>query len=397
MKKHLIAMLVLILGFVLVACNGSETKIDNTYYTEARALTDQYYEDFWVEGANRFKAYHPEDTKPDSDYKGTAALWGYGAAMTMVSSGLTANPKDKVLIERAHELVRELEQYRYRSLEYRYYSAIVNGTGEPYYDDNAWVVLALYELAKTLDKDEYMQLSRDILDFVLSGESEDGGIYWKVNWSSRNVAAIGPAMVGALLHYQNNPEAELLETVKRLYEWTVTTLKDPRDHVYWDNAVYQEATGTEKIETTKWTYNSGTMIWSSLLLYEITGEEKYLNEATLTTKGSYDYFLTVDKQRGISYFPTSPWFNVYLTRAYREYANVTGETKYIEAFIDYADLALERGRDEKGYIYPSWGNGRVLADYKFVSGLEQAGSIEILYLIAGYQIHDLPVINETTN
>lgn len=396
MKKYLITTLLLVFAIVLTACKKDPVReeIDNRYYKEASSLMTQYYDDFWVSGANRFKAYHPEDTAVDSEYKGTAALWGYGAAMTMVSSALTVDPTNEVLIEKAHQLVAELEQYRYRSLEYRYYSAIVNGTGESFYDDNAWVVLALYEIAVALDNDEYMQLSRDILDFVLSGESPDGGIYWKVNWASRNVAAIGPAMVGALLHYQNNEEPILLETVERLYDWTVATLRDPRDNVYWDNAVYQEDTGTEKIETTKWTYNSGTMIWAGLLLHEITNEQKYLDDATKTTEGSLDYFLTVDPTREISYFPTSPWFNVYLTRGYLEYAKTTNDTKYIEAFVDYADLALKRGRDENGYIYPSWGNGRVLQDYKFVSGLEQAGSIEILYLLSNYQLKVKPLIEQ---
>lgn len=386
MKKYLILVASLLLVIILVSCTPSEdTKIDNLYYKEAEVLLDKIYDDFWIEGANRFKSYHPEDTTPNSEYRGTAALWGYGAMMTAVSSGLRVNPKDQKLIDRAHQIVTELEQYRYPSIRYRYYTAIVGSSGEAYYDDNAWVVLALYEMAVALDNDEYMQISREVLDYVLSGESEDGGVYWKESVVSRNVAAIGPAIIGALLHYQNNPEPHLLETAIRLYDWTVEVLKDPSDHVYWDNAIKQE-NGTEKIEFTKWTYNSGTMIWSGLLLHEITGEEKYLTEASKTVVGSFGRFLTKDSQRNIEYFPSSPWFNVYLVRGYLEYARITEDTKYIDAFQKFTDLALERGKDANDYIYPSWGSGSILSEYKYVGILNQAAAVEILYLISSYDL-----------
>ncbi len=393
MKKYLIGITMLLVTLFLVACDQTEdTKIDNKYYKEAEVLMDMIYEDFWIRGANRFKGFHPEDETPNSEYRGTAALWGYGAMMTAVSSGLALNPNDKELNQRAEQIVAELEQYRYPSVKYRYYSAIVGSGGEAYYDDNAWVVLALYEMAQATDNASYMSLSREILDYVLSGESEDGGLYWKESVVSRNVASIGPAIIGSLLHYQNNPEPHLLETAIRLYEWTVKTLKDPSDNVYWDNAILQE-NGTEKIEFTKWTYNSGTMIWSGLLLYEITGEQKYLDEATLTVEGSYGRFLTKDRQRNIEYFPVSPWFNVYLARGYMEYERVTGKSQYMDSFVKFADLALERGKDSNGYIYPSWGIGTILPHYKYVGLLEQAAAVEILHLVAAYDLQK-EVVNE---
>lgn len=387
MKKYLVLLVTILTAITLVACQKDEEppKIENKYYEASEQLLDKFYDNFWIKGANRIKAYYPEDTTPNSEYRGTAALWGYGAAMTAVSSGLAVNPNDPTLIARAHEIVTELEQYRYPTLKYRYYSAIVGGTGESYYDDNAWIVLALYEMALLLESEEYMTISREILDYVLSGESEDGGIYWKETTISRNTCSTGPAIIGALLHYQHSGDEELLETAIRLYDWSVDVLRDPSDFVYWDNAI-RLSDGTEQVEYTKWTYNSGTMIWSSLLLFEITEEQKYLDDATKTTEGSYARFLNKDIQRDIEFFPPWPWFNVYLARGYSEYSRVTGDTKYIESFRKAADLALERGRDANGFIYPSWGSGSILSHYQFVSGLEQAGTIETLFVVAKYDI-----------
>ena len=67
----------LLVTLFLVACDQTEdTKIDNKYYKEAEVLMDMIYEDFWIRGANRFKGFHPEDETPNSEYRGTAALWG---------------------------------------------------------------------------------------------------------------------------------------------------------------------------------------------------------------------------------------------------------------------------------------------------------------------------------
>lgn len=385
MKRIVTLIMLLVFGLVLAGCKKDEPiEIDNKYYKEADQLLHNVYEDFWNPGANRFTAYSPEDLTPGSEYRGTSALWDYGAVMTALGLGIKANPTDPFLLEKIDEIVVELEQYRYPTTRYVYYGATVGG-GEPYYDDNAWVVLGLYEYAKALGNDEYMELSADILEYVLSGESEDGGIYWKESVVSRNTCSTAPAILGALLHYQETGDEELLNTAIRLYDWTVDVLRDPSDYLYWDNAIKQED-GTELVERTKWTYNTGTMIWAGVLLHEITGEERFLNDANLSIESSLNTFYTFNEARNSSYFTPTPWFNLYLFRGYVEHAKHTGEEKYVDALIHAADSAIEFGKDERGYIYPSWGSGRVLSEYEYVKLLETAATIETFYMIAEYQL-----------
>ena len=162
-------------------------------------------------------------------------------------------------------------------------------------------------------------------------------------------------------------------------------LRDPADNVYWDNATYSETTGQEQVVKSKFTYNSGTMIWAGVLLYEITGEESYLADAQATAEGALLYFAS-ETPNGVTYFPSTPWFNLYLLQGYLALYGVDGETKYIEAFVENLDLAWEKGRDEDGYVMPNWGGGPVLDEYEYVSLLQEAATAECYALIAKYRL-----------
>lgn len=281
MKKYFVLSFLLLISISLFGCEKEEKPIQNAYYNHGITQIELLYENFYYEIPNTFTAYSPQDTDPNSDKKGGAALWGYGAVLTSLAQAARVNPKEKMIREKSVKAVEGLNNYRFPTLKL-YYTSNLNRGGEPYYDDNAWVVLGLHDLAIAYNNSEYMTKSREVLDYVLSGESIDGGIFWKETVVSRNTCSCGPAIVGALLHYKNNPEDELLTKAERIYQWTKEVLRDPTDYVYWDNAVYDFVNDIEVIEKTKWTYNSGTMIWAGVLLYEVTGKEEYLNDAKLT-------------------------------------------------------------------------------------------------------------------
>lgn len=385
MKKHLIFLIVIICCLsILFGCSDGGTVINDTFYERGLTIADAIFSDFLVPNVNRFMSYVPEYISGDidSDLSGTAALWGYGAVMTMTATQLKINPDDKNLQKRADFLVDNLEQYRYPR-KGRIYSATV-GKSEPYYDDNAWVALAMHDLADTLENDEYKEIAKGITDYVLSGESPDGGIFWKETVSSRNTCSCGPTIIAALRQYNRSGGQNYLDAAKRIYEWTSSTLRDPADNVYWDNAELVD--GKEVIAESKFTYNSGTMITAGVMLYQITGEEQYLEDARNTAEGAHFYF-TSTHPSGIKYYPSTPWFNLYLLQGFLSLYEIDKDPQYLESFETNLERAWEKGRDENGYVQPSWGCGPVLDEYKYVSLLQESATAECYALIGGWRLN----------
>jgi hypothetical protein len=146
-----------------------------------------------------------------------------------------------------------------------------------YYDDNAWMVLALAEASEVLADGSILRLADDALRYVLSGEDDKlgGGIYWRESdKKSKNACSNGPAAAACLAVYERTKSPDLLEAAKRLYAWAQKCLQDPEDLLLWDNVSL-----SGKVERTKWSYNTALMIRSAAMLAKATGERRYAIDA----------------------------------------------------------------------------------------------------------------------
>jgi hypothetical protein len=141
-----------------------------------------------------------------------------------------------------------------------------------YYDDNAWMVLALVETYEVLGDRKYLDWASDALDFVLSGEDSKlgGGIYWRESDRlSKNACSNAPSAAAclALAKYRRAPE--LIAKAEALLSWTRKTLQDPSDGLIWDNVGL-----TGKVDRTKWSYNTGLFLRASAMLGKASAEGK---------------------------------------------------------------------------------------------------------------------------
>lgn len=133
-----------------------------------------------------------------------------------------------------------------------------------YYDDNAWMVLALVETYEILGDRKYLQWAEESLTYVLSGWDEKlgGGIYWRESdRASKNTCSNGPSAAACLRVADHKVSSTYPETAKKILAWTEKHLRDPADGLYWDNMALNG-----KIEKTKWTYNTGLMLYSNAKL-----------------------------------------------------------------------------------------------------------------------------------
>lgn len=144
-----------------------------------------------------------------------------------------------------------------------------------YYDDNAWMVLALVETYEVLGDQKYLDWAKEALDFALKGESPDGGIFWReTDRASRNTCSSAPTAAGCLAIYRHTKDAALLAKAKSLFEWTRKHLEDPADGLFWDSL------GNDgELDKTKWTYNTALMLRTAVDLGEKDAASKMITSS----------------------------------------------------------------------------------------------------------------------
>lgn len=146
-----------------------------------------------------------------------------------------------------------------------------------YYDDNAWICSSLLEAYELTHDPQDLALATDAYRFTMSGcdDTLGGGIYWHEDQTrSKNACSSGPAMLAALKFYQITKQPNYLDTAKTLYAWTRAHLQDS-DGLVFDSIHVPSGS----ISPAKFTYNSATLVRAACLLYQITGEKPYLDEA----------------------------------------------------------------------------------------------------------------------
>jgi hypothetical protein len=196
-----------------------------------------------------------------------AFMWGAGLQLTALTAAAKVEP-DRYL-KQARDFVDAIEVYWLGHNGISGYD-VQPGPKESdrYYDDNAWIVLALLELHELAKDQKHLDRAEETHRFVMSGRDEKfgGGLYWRETpRETKNTCTNAPAIVSALRLHQITREPQHLKDAVELYEWTKKTLQD-EDGLYWDHV----GPGG-KIDRRKFAYNTAVMIRAACLLHQITG------------------------------------------------------------------------------------------------------------------------------
>lgn len=219
------------------------------------------------------------------------------------------------------------------------------GGGDIFYDDNEWIGLELVQLYRMTGNERALERARRVFDLVVHGWDDDpshprpGGVFWtQASWSDdRNTVSNAPGAELGLQLYQLTEDEELKEYylgwARRMYEWVNEHLRAPNG-LYWDHV---NMDGT----ITKWifTYNQGTMLGANVLLYEITGEKPYLDEAERIADRALEYF----GREGL--FEEDMAFAAIFFKNLLLLQNVDSDPRYRRAMQAYADAIWNRARD----------------------------------------------------
>jgi hypothetical protein len=260
--------------------------------------------------------------------------WGVGVLMSAMNAAARIDPEWK----------RELARFVEATRSYWNPSGPTPGYDvlpmpkpvDRYYDDNAWMVLALVEASDVLGDPKVLQYAQEALKHSLSGEDATlgGGVYWRESdKKSKNTCSNAPTVAACLALYEKTMDDELIRSASRLYRWTQKNLQDPQDHLYWDSIDLKGA-----IDKTKWSYNSALMIRSGAVLAKLTGIAQYGLDAEQTALASENKWLANGK------FEDAGRFAHLLAESFNYVPN-EARRKRVDAALRWL---FEHGRDEGG-------------------------------------------------
>lgn len=221
------------------------------------------------------------------------------------------------------------------------------GHSDRFYDDNIWLGIDFVETYELTGHADYLSSAEGIWRFIESGRDSllGDGVYWcEQKKFSKNTCSNAPASVLALKLYRATGDAGYLKAGEELYRWTKAHLQDSADYLYFDN---MNLSG--KIDRMKYQYNSGQMMQAAALLYQITGEKAYLDDAENLAKACGDYFFKQEEGGGYRCIKDgNVWFVAVMLRGFEELYAVDGDARYLKDFSATLDRLWKEGRDGRG-------------------------------------------------
>lgn len=321
-----------------------------------------------------------------------AHLWPFARALTAALDlvGIGDGLVDQVDVDGAlAEDLATLERYWDTERDPPAYSSDLIGTrlgGDRYYDDNAWVGLALVQLERLRPDSGQLARAVQVFEFALSGWAGDrsphpGGVYWVEQGAGlgernhdRNTVSTAPnAQLGLHLEALGAGVASAEADPVRMYEWVLGALDESRGSdapgtgLFWDKI---RSDGT--VDRATWTYNQGSMVGLNVLLARKhePARTEYLQRAEAIASKALDRFAG-GYERQPAAFNAIFFRNLLLLHA------ATGDERLraavIEAMRGYVDRVWEERRDRRCRFHIAKGG---------VTLLNQSAMVQLLALLA---------------
>lgn len=347
--------------FFLLFFNYTTFAQQRNYTTLMQHLSDSIHTQFYKPQIN----YYKEGIDPQVKYKKASYLWPLCAMFEAANEvGVVTNNYN--LFETVFSVIQKYRNEDKPAPGYASY-AIAFGGGSRFYDDNQWIgITAMDAYFRTNDK-KWLAVGVEIYKFMMTGYDTltGGSLYWQEDKkNTKNTCSNGPGILLALQLYKATGQQNYLQVARQLYEWVNRHLKTP-SNLYFDNINVT----TNKIDKRVYSYNTGTMLQSAVRFYEITKNEKYLNEAKAIAAASAIYFFKRDV------FEDSYWFNAVLLRAYQHLLKYDSDKVFIMKFKTAVESTIKN--DSAGL------NNITLNRHKNL--VEYGGYLEILARFAQLQ------------
>lgn len=303
-----------------------------------------------------------------------AFMWSAGVQLTALTAATRLEP-EKYQADLA-KYIEVLKTYWNNNQGVGGYDVQPHSTNpDRYYDDNAWIVLALLEAHQVTGNSKHLEQAERTFEFVLSGEDDTlgGGIYWREREkNSKNTCSNAPATVAALRLFQATQDPKYLDIGERLYDWTCAHLQDKSDGLFWDNIARDG-----RIDRRKYSYNSALMIRANCLLFEQSKEIKYLAEAQRIARAAE--FRWIDSKSGA--IDDAGKFAHMLLESLLAVRRHDGDSHWLQTCERCVTFVHEELQDRRGH-YPSRWEERPSRPARSIELIDQASAARAFLVVA---------------
>lgn len=346
----------------LTGCSSTKQPETNMNLDRAQQTLDSLYLNYSVSGSYLLRENYPFTEEQTATYLASeeqasrvnpySYLWPYSGTFSAVNALFEATQDSKYLDLLNDRVLNGLEEYFDTARTPYAYSSYIRTApaSDRFYDDNIWLGIDFTDTYQMTKEQKYLDKAQLIWKFIESGTDSilGGGIYWcEQKKGSKNTCSNAPGSVFALKLFQATNDSSYFNKGKELYEWTQKNLQDPADYLYYDNIGLNGNIGKAKFA-----YNSGQMMQSAALLYQLTQDPTYLKDAQNIAKACYNYFFTdFTPETGESFKMLKKgdvWFTAVMLRGFIELYKIDKDKVYMDAFNKSLAYAWDHARDEKG-------------------------------------------------
>lgn len=381
----------------LTGCVSSAQVEPNSNLDRARQTLDSLYLNYSVDNSSLLRENYPFDEQHTVTYLASeeqanipnqfSYLWPYSGTFSAVNAlfEATHDKKYKKLLD--SRVLPGLEEYFDTQRVPNAYSSYIRTApaSDRFYDDNVWLGIDFTDTYQMTQEQKYLDKAQLIWKFIESGTDSilGGGIYWcEQKKESKNTCSNAPGSVLALKLFKATNDSSYFEKGKKLYEWTQRNLQDSADYLYFDNIRLDG-----KIGKAKFAYNSGQMMQSAALLYQLTKNPIYLKDAQNIAKECFNYFFTdftpaTNEEAFRMLKKGDIWFTAVMLRGFIELYQIDKDKTYINAFNKSLSYAWDNARDENG-LFNTDLSGKSKDQKKWL--LTQAAMVEMYSRLATIQ------------
>ena len=181
---------------------------------------------------------------------GRAPLWPLSQvlAASIDIAGLTGDYGDTQALLRGMEAFRAGDGYGPRPGKHR-----------RFFDDNAWIGLALIQLHRQTQDPEPLAQAQRVFAFVATGQTADGGVRWRERTASLHTCSTAPAAELALHLHLLTGDPGALAFARRALAWLDRTLRLP-------SGLMADHVNRGKVDRAVRSYNQGATVGALALL-----------------------------------------------------------------------------------------------------------------------------------
>lgn len=347
----------------LPQAKAQQHALSKEYLQRAKKIYATIWKDYRVPAyKGLFSENFPSNKKSTLDYfqgdkvksKAVSFLWPFSGVVSATNVLLKIPGEKQNYLPYLDSLAIGMEQYRdaKRSpVGYQAYPAALEKT-DRYYDDNGLVGIEYLEAYFNTKDTVYLSRAKVVFKFIMSGWDKQlgGGVYWLEGHKDMKPACSnGMAMLVALKLYKATNDRYYLDQGTRFYNWMQNNLSDPEGVVWNDKKVANGA-----INKTYYTYNSGSMLEASILLYQFTHKQNYLTEGQRIAKNTYLHFKNESHDPHLTMRIDLPWFVTVLFKGYEVLYAVDGNYSYIASLEKDLNYAWQNAHDKYGFLTANW-------------------------------------------